>query len=63
MRATVLVIIALMLIAALVFAEHSPPNANLPVVNADFQSCVTVLPGPLKPRTKPILNRNLSENA
>lgn len=61
MRATVLLIIGLMLIAALAFAEHHPQNANLPIVKADYQSCVTVLPGPLKPRTKPVFNRHISE--
>lgn len=42
------VIIALTLIS-LSASEHSAPNAGLPLVNADYQRCFTVDPGPLKP--------------
>lgn len=50
-------------IAAVVASEHRPPNADLPMVRADYPICVTVRPGPIRPPTRPVLNPRLSEIA
>lgn len=50
-RASAFTIIALLAICALAASEHDRANAGLPLVAADYQSCVSVRPAPLaKPR-------------
>lgn len=51
----------LAVLAAMSSAEHSPANAGLPLVQADYQKCVTVRTAPLKPSKRPVFYPNLSE--
>lgn len=47
-RLIAVVIIAVLTLAAVIASEHSPPNAGLPIVNADYQRCIRINPGPLR---------------
>jgi hypothetical protein len=49
MRLIALAIVALLALIALSASEHQAANAGLPLVNADYQRCFTVNPGPLRP--------------
>ena len=49
MRFYAALIILAFALAAIIASEHAQANDGLPVVNADFQQCVVVDPGPLRP--------------
>jgi hypothetical protein len=46
-RATVFLIIAMIALAAIAASEHARPNSGAPLVNADYQRCLTICPAPL----------------
>lgn len=48
-------IVAIIALLALSASEHEAANAGLPIFAADYQRCVTVDPGPLRP-SRPRLN-------
>lgn len=60
-RLVALLITVIFAIAALSASEHAQPNAGTPLVQADYQRCITVRPGPINPTRKPALYPNLSE--
>lgn len=48
-RLVTFALIVLLTLISLSASEHAANNAGLPVVEADYQRCLTVNPGPLKP--------------
>jgi hypothetical protein len=60
-KALGLLLVALLAILILSETERRPTNNGLPLVAADYQRCIMVHPGPIKPRPKPVLYPNLSE--
>jgi hypothetical protein len=57
-----LVCLGCFLFAMMLLQRFDAPQ-SLPLVKADYPVCMTVRPGPLKPRLRPIFNPRASETA
>jgi hypothetical protein len=52
------IVICIFALCALAASEHAQPNANLPLVKADYQRCITIRNGPVQKTRTPLPNQS-----